>query len=159
MGARVKKHHLLVLALIALVGASAAFAAARVAVTVKVAHNATLNSSVLVDQSGRTLYHITTDTGKKVTCTGACATIWPPLTIPKGTKAAAGSGVTKSKLGTITRPDGRTQVTYAGLTLYRYSGDSKPGQAKGEGFQKIWYAVNGAGQLVKKAVSSGGYGH
>jgi len=158
MGARMKKH-LWVLALIALVGAGAAFGAARAAVTVKVAHNTTLNTGVLVDQSGRTLYHITTDAGKKVTCTGACATIWPPLTIPKGTKAAAGSGVTKSKLGSITRPDGRTQVTYAGLTLYRYSGDSKPGQAKGEGFQKIWYGVNGAGQLVKKAVSSGGYGH
>src|SRR6478672_529816 len=158
MGARMKKH-LWVLALIALVGAGAAFAAARAAVTVKVAHNTTLNTGVLVDQSGRTLYHITTDAGKTVTCTGACATIWPPLTIPKGTKAAAGSGVNKSKLGPITRPDGRNQVTYGGLTLSRYSGDSKPGQAKGEGFQKSWYAVKAAGQPVKKAVSSGGYGH
>jgi len=157
MRTRLKKH-LVVATLIALFAVSAAIAATRVAVTVKVAHNATLNTSILVDQSGRTLYHITTDTGKKVTCTGACATIWPPLTVPKGTKAAAGSGVVKSKLGTIIRPDGRTQVTYAGLTLYRYSGDSKPGQAKGEGFQKIWYVSNAAGKLVKKAVSSGGYG-
>jgi predicted lipoprotein with Yx(FWY)xxD motif len=150
------KNHLFVVTLIALVAASAAIAAARVVVTVKVAHNASLNTSILVDQSGRTLYHITTDAGKTVTCTGACATIWPPLTVPKGMKAAAGSGVVKSKLGTITRPDGRTQVTYAGLTLYRYSGDAKAGQAKGEGFQKIWYATNAAGKLVKKAVSSGG---
>jgi hypothetical protein len=77
---------------------------------------------------------------------------------PKGTKPLAGPGITKSKLGTIKRPDGRIQVTYAGLTLYRYSGDSKAGQTNGEGIQNIWYAISPTGKLVKKASSSGGYG-
>jgi predicted lipoprotein with Yx(FWY)xxD motif len=158
MGIQVKSHAL-VLTLVALFGASAALAAGRVAVTVKAGHNATLKTTILVDQSGRTLYHITSDTGRHVTCSGACATIWPPLVIPKGTTPSAGPGIVKSKLGTITRPDGRIQVTYAGLTLYRYSGDSKAGQAKGEGFMKLWYVSNPAGKLVKKAVSSGGYGY
>ena len=65
-------------------------------------------------------------------------------------------GITKSQLGTIKRPDGRVQVTYYGLTLYRYSGDSKAGQTNGEGIQKIWYAISPTGRLVKKGSSGGG---
>ena len=154
------RNRLLVLSLVALIGAGAAVAASRVAVTVKAGNNATLNTKILVDQNGRTLYHITSDTGTKVTCSGGCATIWPPVVVPKGTKPTAGPGIVKSKLGTVKRPDGRIQVTYAGLTLYRFSGDGKAGQAKGEGIQKIWYASSPSGKLVKKAVSSGGgYGY
>jgi predicted lipoprotein with Yx(FWY)xxD motif len=153
------KTHVLVVGLVALFAAGAAFAAVHVAGTVRTAHNATLNTTILVDQNGRTLYHITTDKGGNITCSGACATIWPPLVVPKGTKPTAGPGITKSKLGTVERPDGRIQVTYAGLTLYRYSGDSKAGQAKGEGFEKLWYVSDSSGKLVKKAVSSGGYGY
>jgi len=128
-------------------------------VIVKAAKNTTLNTKILVNQTGRTLYHLTTEKGKKFTCTGACATIWPPLTVPKGVKPVAGPGITKSKLSTIKRPDGRIQVTYAGLTLYRYSGDSKAGQANGEGIQNIWYAISPTGKQVKKASSTGGGGY
>lgn len=152
------KKYVLALALVALVGASAAVAATHGAATVKAAKSTTLNTKILVNPAGWTLYHLTTEKGTKFTCTGACATLWPPLTVPKGTKPTAGPGITKSKLGTIKRQDGRTQVTYAGLTLYRYSGDSKAGQTRGEGIQNIWYAINPSGQLVKQASSSGGYG-
>ena len=146
-------------AMIVVVGASAAVAATRSAVTVKTAKNATLNTSIVVNKSGWTLYHLTSEKGKKFVCTGQCATIWPPLTVPKGTKPVAGPGITKNKLGTIKRPDGRIQVTYAGMTLYRYSADSKAGQTNGEGIQNIWYAVSPSGALVKKASSSGGGGY
>ena len=47
------------------------------------------------------------------------------------------------------RPDGTTQVTYAGFPLYRYSGDKKPGDVKGQGFQGVWHAVTSAGTLAK----------
>ncbi len=153
------KTHVLVFGLVALFAAGAAFAAVHVVGTVRTAHNATLNTTILVDQNGRTLYHITSDKGGHITCSGACAAIWPPLLVPKGTKPTAGPGVAKGKLGTVKRPDGRLQVTYGGLTLYRYSGDSKAGQAKGEGFEKLWYVSDSSGKLVKKAVSSGGYGY
>ncbi len=153
------KNRVLLFALVALVGAGAAVAASHGAVTVKAGNNTALNTKILVDQNGRTLYHITTDKGTKVTCSGACASIWPPLVVAKGTKPTAGPGIVKSKLGTLKRPDGRLQVTYAGLTLYRYSGDGKAGQAKGEGYAKIWYVSNAAGKLVKKAASSGGGGY
>jgi predicted lipoprotein with Yx(FWY)xxD motif len=146
-------------ALVAVVvaGAGAGIAAVRAAVTVKAAQNTTLSTKILVNQGNRTLYHLTTEKGKKFTCTGTCATFWPPLTVAKGAKPKAGPGITKSKLGTIKRPDGRIQVTYAGLTLYRYSGDSKAGQTNGEGVQNIWYAIGSTGKLVK-GPSSGGYG-
>ncbi len=145
--------------LVVLAAAAAASAAARTTPTVKAAQNQKLNTKIVVSATGRTLYHLTTEKGKKFTCTGGCATIWPPLIIPRGTKPTAGPGISKSKLATITRPDGRTQVTYYGMTLYRYSGDRKPGQTSGEGIQKIWYAINPAGKLVKKAASGGGGGY
>jgi predicted lipoprotein with Yx(FWY)xxD motif len=153
--------HVLTIGLVALAGAGAAVAATQSGGTIKAAKNTTLNTSIVVSQGGRTLYHLTSEKGKKFVCTGQCATIWPPLTVPKGTKPVAGPGLTKSKLGTIKRPDGRIQVTYAGMTLYRYSADSKAGQTNGEGIQNIWYAISSSGTLVKKAASSsggGGYG-
>jgi predicted lipoprotein with Yx(FWY)xxD motif len=149
--------YLLPVALVVLAGAGAAIAAIHATATVKAAQNTTLSAKILVNHGGRTLYHLTTEKGKKFTCTGTCATIWPPLTVPKGTKPTAGPGIVKSKLGTIRRPDGRIQVTYAGLTLYRYSGDSKAGQTNGEGIQNIWYAIGPTGKLVK-GPASGGYG-
>ena len=152
----------LALTLIALVAAGAAVAAVRATATVKTAKNSTLNTTIIVNKAGWTLYHLTSEKSKKFVCTGSCATIWPPLTVAKGTKPVAGPGITKSKLGTIKRPDGRIQVTYYGMTLYRYSADSKAGQTNGEGIQNIWYAVSPSGALVKKAARSstggGGYG-
>ena len=118
------------------------------------AHNNKLNLSILVNQGGMTLYHLTAEKGTKIACTGACASIWPPLVVPRGAKPQAGKGITKSKLGTVKRPDGRIQVTYAGLALYLYSGDHKAGDTKGEGSQHIWYAISPSGQVVK---SGGGY--
>ena len=157
--------HLPLMALIALLGAGAALAAVRASATVKTTRNAGLDASIIVNQTGRTLYHLTTERGRKIVCAGACATAWPPLTVPKGAKPTAGPGVTKSKLGTIKRRDGKTQVTYAGLTLYRYSGDGKAGQTNGEGLDDVWYAISPGGGLVKGASSppsddgGGGYGY
>jgi predicted lipoprotein with Yx(FWY)xxD motif len=128
--------------------------------TVKTADNATLGT-IVVNATGRTLYHYMPDKGTKIACTGACASIWPPDLIAKSAKPVAGPGIKASKLGTITRPDGTVQVTYYGLPLYRFSGDSKNGQVKGQGYQKLWYAVSPAGAVVKlsatpKASTGGG---
>ena len=75
--------------------------------TVKAAHNATYGS-LLVSSSGMTLYHLTSEKPRSITCTGKCATFWPPLVLSGGAKLKAGSGATASKLGTIKRPDGHT---------------------------------------------------
>ena len=73
-------------------------------------------------------------------CTGSCAAYWPPVI---GTPTA-GPGVTTSKLGTIKRPGGTTQATYAGHPLYTYVGDDAPGQARGNKIDLnggYWYEV------------------
>jgi predicted lipoprotein with Yx(FWY)xxD motif len=98
--------------------------------------------TILVDSSGRTLYRYTPDGTGKTTCTGACATAWPPLTVPSGTTHVVGSGgVTASELGTITRPGGTLQVTFEGMPLYRFAGDTAAGQTKGQGVAGTWFVV------------------
>ena len=143
-------------ALVVLIGAAPVLAAGRTTVTVRSAKNATLKTSILVDPAGMTLYHLTAEKGKAIGCSGACARIWPPLLLAKGAKANAGAGIAAGKLGTIERPDGHLQVTYAGLALYRYSGDGKPGDAKGQGFQHVWYAISPSGKVVTAKAGSGG---
>ena len=96
-----------------------------------------------------TLYHYTPDKRGVIKCTAACAKFWPPLVVPRGTKPKAGAGISAAKLSTVKRPDGTTQVTYAGFPLYRYSGDTKAGDVKGQGFQGVWHAVTSAGTLAK----------
>jgi hypothetical protein len=68
--------------------------------------------------------------------------------IAAGVKPVAGPGLDARKLGTIKRPDGRLQVTYNGLALYRDVYD-KSGQANGQGQDSLWYAVTPAGAVTK----------
>ena len=96
----------------------------------------------LTGPSGLTLYTKTGDSATSSTCTGGCATAWPPLTVPAGGQAVAGTGVT-GKLGTLVRADGTTQVTYAGLPLYGWQGDSKPGDVTGENVNGFLVATVG----------------
>ncbi len=105
---------------------------------------------VLVDANGRTLYLFEADKGTMSTCSGACASVWPPLT-SKG-QPKAGSGVTASKLGTSKRSDGTSEVTYNGHPLYTYAGDSAPGQTTGQaidGFGAEWYVLSAAGNKIE----------
>jgi predicted lipoprotein with Yx(FWY)xxD motif len=101
--------------------------------------------SVLVDETGLTLYTLTKN-GTPVACTGQCATFWPPLTLPAGTKSAVGdSGVTGLGTATVT---GGLQVTANGDPLYRFSQDTGPGDAKGNGissFGGVWHVVQSGG--------------
>jgi predicted lipoprotein with Yx(FWY)xxD motif len=102
---------------------------------------------VLVDSEGHTLYAFSKDSGGAATCEGACAKAWPPLTIAAG-EPQPSNGTSAARLGTIERPDGETQVTYAGHPLYRFSGDKAAGDAKGNGtsaFGGTWTALKGSG--------------
>jgi predicted lipoprotein with Yx(FWY)xxD motif len=147
MGTRVVRR-VLPLALLAAIGAGVAVAATATQTgTVNTA--ATKYGGVLASSNGRTLYHLTAEKRGKIACTGACAKAWPPLTIKKGSKPTAGTGIKQAKLGTIKRSDGSMQVTYNGYALYRFGGDTKKGDAKGEGENGVWFAVSPAGTLVK----------
>ena len=121
------------------------------AAPVNIAKNATLGT-VLADASGRTLYLFAKDEKNKSTCTGGCAQTWPPLLSKDAPKA--GEGVTAVMLGTITRADGFTQVTYNGLPLYYFARDEKPGDVKGQNVGGNWFVVNPAGEAVKPVAAA-----
>jgi len=111
---------------------------------------------VLVSRTGATLYRYAPDGTGTPTCTGACATAWPPLTVPAGSAApAAGSGVTSADLGTVARSDGARQVTYKKMPLYTYVGDTTSGQANGQGVEGVWFVVpvSGANSTATTATS------
>jgi predicted lipoprotein with Yx(FWY)xxD motif len=112
--------------------------------------------TALVDATGFTLYDLASEAGGKIMCTGSCASTWPPLLLPAGVMSATpGSGISASKLGTITRPDGGTQVTYGGLPLYLFVGDQSAGQANGQGVAGF-HVVTTSGS--SSSGGGGGYG-
>jgi predicted lipoprotein with Yx(FWY)xxD motif len=96
---------------------------------------------VLTGPNGMTLYTHAGDTATSSTCTGACATAWPPLDTTG--QPMAGTGVTGS-LGTLTRPDGTTQVSFGGHPLYYWQGDTKAGDVTGNGIEGFTVAMVGA---------------
>lgn len=99
---------------------------------------------VLVDGQGRTLYYLTKESASNITCTAACATTWPPLLIPSGQQPTPGAGLTGS-LTAVSRPDGTKQAAYDNHPLYTYSGDTKPGDTKGQGVGGVWFALTASG--------------
>jgi predicted lipoprotein with Yx(FWY)xxD motif len=120
--------------------------------------------NILVDTQGRTLYLFKKDSGPASTCTGACATFWPPLIAP-GTPTS-GTGANASLIGTTKRQDGAAQVTYNGHPVYLYGGDHNPGDTNGQGvvaFGAGWFALSPSGSEVAgaspNAASGGGGGY
>lgn len=110
---------------------------------------------ILVDANGKTLYLFEADSGTQSTCSGACAQAWPPLTTSGAPKAAASASL--SLLGTTTRSDGTTQVTYSGHPLYTFVNDTKPGDTTGEGstaFGAGWDVLSPSGAKIEKSGSS-----
>jgi predicted lipoprotein with Yx(FWY)xxD motif len=110
--------------------------------------SATGLGEVLVDSEGHTLYAFSGDSGETPTCGGACAKAWPPLLVESG-EPQPSNGTAAARLGTVERPDGTTQVTYAGHPLYSFDGDKAPGEANGNGssaFGGTWSALKGSGE-------------
>jgi predicted lipoprotein with Yx(FWY)xxD motif len=134
--------------------------------SVLIAHNTNLGF-YLTDTSGKTLYFFTKDTPGVSTCTGTCLGLWPafnaePVTAP--------SVLNPSDFTSVTRYDGVKQTAYKGRPLYYYSIDAKPGDAKGQGFNNVWYVATTTGSTpvvttpvttiptTVSTISSGGYG-
>jgi predicted lipoprotein with Yx(FWY)xxD motif len=112
---------------------------------------------VLVTAAGLPLYTNNQDSSAMVQCTGACATVWRPLTIASGSPtgpSAAGS------LGVVALSNGTRQVTVNGKPVYTFvvdkagkvSGDNARDQFAGTKF--TWHVVTTSGTPV----SSGGSG-
>ena len=120
-----------------------------------VATHASGQVQYLTDSSGRSLYLFEGDHGSSSGCGTGCDTVWPPLTTTGHPHSMAGAHA--GMLGTSTRSDGTTQVTYGGHPLYYYSGDSQPQQTNGEGlddFGAEWYLVSPGGANVEHLAGS-----
>jgi len=105
---------------------------------------------ILVDAKGRTVYLFLADSGTTSACNSAsCVQNWPPVLTTGAPQA--GPGASASLLGTTTRADGTTEVTYASHPLYYFIADKQPGQVTGQGidaFGAPWYVVSPAGMQI-----------
>jgi predicted lipoprotein with Yx(FWY)xxD motif len=109
---------------------------------VATAPNEALGKTVLTSLKGRTLYSLSVEKHGRFICTASCLSVWHPLVVPAGVRPTG-----PVKLGTIVRPDTKvTQVTYKGKPLYRFGGDTKAGDDKGEGIKDVgtWHAATTA---------------
>lgn len=103
--------------------------------------------TILVDGSGRTLYVFTADSNGSSSCSGTCAENWPPLT--SDAVPMVGTGLSAADFATITRSDGSHQVTFHGMPLYYFAGDTAAGNTNGQGIGGKWYVVGSDGSLIK----------
>ncbi len=116
-------------------------------VVLAVANNDQLGK-FLVDGKGMTLYMFTKDAKDTTNCYGKCETAWPPLL--QSDKPTVKDGVDAGLLGTTTRKDGTTQVTYAGMPLYYYFEDKAAGDVLGQNSNKVWFVVAPDGTVIQK---------
>jgi predicted lipoprotein with Yx(FWY)xxD motif len=93
---------------------------------------------VLAEANGLVVYTYSQDKkGGAPTCTGSCASLWPPVTgNPKSLSADRLPGT----LGTVTMADGGKQITYNGYPLYTYKG-AKALATTGNGIGGVWHVI------------------
>jgi predicted lipoprotein with Yx(FWY)xxD motif len=105
--------------------------------------------AILADGHGKALYLFTADKDKASTCSGDCATAWPPYIVKKAPTAV--SGAKPGLVGATRRSDGKLQATYAGHPVYYYEGDRSPGEVNCQAaveFGGYWYVVRSNGRAV-----------
>jgi predicted lipoprotein with Yx(FWY)xxD motif len=96
------------------------------------------DNSRLVDADGLTLYVFDNDSPGESACNSGCADTWPPLVLAAGQELQAQPDIAEG-FSTFIRGDGATQVAYTGRPLYRFSGDSSPGDVNGDGIGGVWH--------------------
>jgi predicted lipoprotein with Yx(FWY)xxD motif len=107
-------------------------------VVAKEVDSAALGKTVLANTHGRTLYTLSAERSGRFICTASCLSNWHPLLVAANAKPTG-----PVRLGTIERPEGRTQVTFKGRPLYAFAGDTALGTANGEGIKDVgtWHAA------------------
>lgn len=110
--------------------------------------------TVLVDADGFTLYYFLPDEQGDPTCTGDCAASWPPAIVDR----APSAGDLPKEVSTVQNPEsGDRQLAYDGWPLYRYAGDTQPGQATGQGVGDVWFAMTPDGVSAQTSASGPKY--
>ncbi len=104
--------------------------------------------TILFDGNHQAIYLFDKETSGTADCYGECAAAWPPV-LTTGSASPAGQ-VDSSLLGTTTRTDGTTQVTYGGHPLYYYAHEG-PGEVtchNANEFGGLWLVVTPAGSAA-----------
>lgn len=102
--------------------------------------------SYLVNETGFALYYYQNDSSVygMSTCDGDCAKVWLPFYIENLTLPES---LNSFNFATIERADGSKQTTFKSWPLYLYSGDSSPGDFRGNGLEDDqWHVVDPADQ-------------
>ncbi len=89
---------------------------------------------VLVSEKGMTLYTFDKDMGGKSACDAKCLKLWPAF-------HAGGKASDVGDFSVVKSTDGRNMWAYKGMPLYFYHGDTKAGEAKGDGKGGVWHIV------------------
>jgi predicted lipoprotein with Yx(FWY)xxD motif len=93
---------------------------------------------VLAEANGQVVYTYAKDTkGGAPTCTGSCASAWPPAT---GTPKAGPADTFPGTFGLVKGAGGVEQITYNGYPLYTFKG-AKPLTTAGNGIGGVWHVV------------------
>ena len=105
---------------------------------------------ILTTGTGATLYDFAPDGPTHSACTqDPCTFQWPPLL--KVAPVAVGRGVDPALVGTLRRPGGATQLSYAGHPLYTYALDVTPGMVTGQAVDQDggpWYVLGPRGRQI-----------
>lgn len=119
---------------------------------VAVKHASKLGTILAVGPKKLTVYMFEGDKGAVSSCSGACASVWPPVTT--GASPTVSGSASSADLGTIKRSDGTTQITYKGHPLYFFARDKDSGDAYGQGvngFGADWYVLKPSGSKVDES--------
>lgn len=96
------------------------------------------NGSLILAQTGLSLYTFDNDSMNTSTCEGSpddtdtCAGRWPPL-------LASDGAVANSEMTIITRSDSAKQWAFKGRPLYHWFQDSVQGDINGDGIDGVWH--------------------
>ena len=100
-------------------------------------------TEVLTSNTGMTMYTYDRDVAGSNTsaCTGTCAGVWTPVSIEDASGPSYGS---------ISREDGRQQLTYDGKPVYYYVKDQKPGDIYGDDIDGVWHVISKRAKRTKR---------
>ncbi len=109
------------------------------------------HGAALATARGDSVYALSSEKGAKLTCTGRCASIWPPVVVAASVTAVrVGAGVA-GHVGLVRRGSKTKQVTFNGYPLYGFVGDKGPHEDHGEGivnFGGTWALVRPGARSV-----------
>lgn len=116
--------------------------------------NQTSLGKIITDGAGMSLYMYPPDTREPSVsnCYDACARAWPPL-LTAGKAELKGTDLDAKLVGTTTRKDGTTQVTYNGWPLYYWNRDKNPGDVLGQAVGDIWWVMTADGGTITAPVT------